>query len=196
MWIDPANGLLVRREIYDQTGRLVRASAFVDLEVGSVSMPAVAASPAPTASGTVLTSASLTQLRAQGWVTPDLLPDEMVLYDARTTDTAGHHILHLSYSNGLSTLSLFVERGRLDANHLTGWQRMSMGGSVYVREDGLSERVVWGGGGMVYTVVGDAPLTDIASVVARLPHHEAHRGTMARLGHGLSRLGSWINPFG
>jgi len=45
-------------------------------------------------------------------------------------------------------------------------------------------------------VVADAPSSAVAAVVSALPHSEHHRGLWGRLKHGLSRLGSWLNPFG
>jgi sigma-E factor negative regulatory protein RseB len=193
-WMDKATGLLVRREVYDRRGALARVNAFVSFHVGRV-VPMLEVSPAPAVSGTQLDQTELSRLRVAGWVVPELLPDGMVLIDAREATSAGLPVVHLSYSNGLSTLSLFVERGRLDSDELGAWQRQSMRGPVYVREDGLSERVVWGGDGMVYTVVADAPESDIAAAVARLPHHVANRSTLDRVGHGLRRLGSWLDPF-
>jgi sigma-E factor negative regulatory protein RseB len=195
-WIDRSSGLLVRREVIDAAGRLARASAFVSLEVGPVAMPAARPSPEPTASGDVLDPAALDALRGASWVLPATLPAGMVLYDARQTSIDGADVVHLGYSDGISTMSVFVQRGHLDTGEFGQWQRWDLGGPVYVRADGLSERMAWDGHGHVYTVVSDAPGSVVDSAVETLPHGTDHAGITGRIGHGLSRLGGWVNPFG
>jgi sigma-E factor negative regulatory protein RseB len=119
----------------------------------------------------------------------------MVLYDVRRRTDASGSVLHLSYSDGLSTLSVFAQDGRLDASQLTGWRSMTMGGPVYLHDDGLARRIAWTGGDRVYTVVTDAPPSTLATLVAAWPHKQPHRGFWGRIGHGLQRLGSWLDPF-
>jgi sigma-E factor negative regulatory protein RseB len=196
-WIDKRTGLALRREVFDSAGRLVRASAFVELHLGGV-MPA-ANTPMPSvataARETPLDGAQVAQLRQVGWLLPTQLPGGMVLYDVRSQGTDADTIVHLSYSDGLSTVSVFVQRGRLATHALSGWSQARMGGTVYVHDYGLGRRVTWNGHGRVYTVVADAPPTAVAALVASLPHGEHHRGLFARLRHGLARVGSWLNPF-
>jgi sigma-E factor negative regulatory protein RseB len=120
----------------------------------------------------------------------------MVLYDARRTADRSAPVMHLSYSDGLSTMSVFVERGRLDTGRLSSWHRGTMSGPVYLRADGLAERLVWDGDGSVYTVVADAPSDVVEDAVTGLPHGTVHRGVVSRVRHGLSRLGRWLDPFG
>jgi sigma-E factor negative regulatory protein RseB len=195
-WIDTRTGLPLRREVFDSGSRLVRASAFVELHLGgampSASAPTVTA-PAPE---TLLGRAQVARLRQAGWVLPAQLPGGMVLYDVRQEGAGDDVVVHLSYSDGLSTVSVFVQNGRLATHTLSGWSRSRMGGPVYVHDYGLGRRVTWNGHGRVYTVVADAPPGAVTALVAWLPHGEHHRGLFARLRHGLARLGSWLNPFG
>jgi sigma-E factor negative regulatory protein RseB len=195
-WLDRASGLLVRREVFDTQGRLVRASAFVELRLDPPATP----SSAPTVDlaatpETPVDRAGLVAMRQAGWVLPAQLPDGMVLYDVREQGQANERIVHLSYSDGLSTVSVFVERGRLATHSVHTWDRQQMGGVVYVRDVALGTRVTWNGKGHVYTVVADAPPSAVAAVVAALPHGERHRGLWSRFRHGLARVGSWFNPF-
>lgn len=194
-WIDRRSGLPVRREVYDESGRLVRASAFVQLRLGV---------PPPTTSTPVVASAvpearvglaDLVSMRDAGWVLPGQLPGGMVLYDAGVQGAGEARVVHLSYTDGLSTLSMFEQQGRLATDALTQWSRQRMGGPVYVHDYGLGRRVTWNGRGRVYTIVGDAPTGAVAQVVSSLPHGERHRGFLGRLRHGLARVGSWLNPF-
>jgi sigma-E factor negative regulatory protein RseB len=119
----------------------------------------------------------------------------MILVDVRRQNTGTATVLHLSYTDGLSTISVFVQRGRLDTSQFDRWRRQQMGGHVYVHDDGLARHVTWSGHGRVYTVIADAPPRALATLVQSLPHGEKHRGLWGRIEHGLARLGSWLNPF-
>jgi sigma-E factor negative regulatory protein RseB len=197
-WIDRDSGLLVRREVFDNSGRLVRASAFVELRLTAGATTTTSAAPVAAAlpDEATLARADVMTMRRAGWVLPAQLPGGMVLYDARQQGDGDGRVVHLSYSDGLSTMSVFVQRGRLNTGSVARWSRQRMGGPVYVHDYGLGRRVTWTGGGHVYTVVADAPSTAVAAVVTALPHGEHHRGTWGRIKHGLQRLGSWLNPFG
>jgi sigma-E factor negative regulatory protein RseB len=197
-WIDARSGLPVRREVFDSNGRLVRASAFVSLHVQRSA--AVQTTSAPTVANvmpeTPVTRSDVAALRHAGWVLPGQLPGGMVLYDVREQGSGAGTIVHLSYSDGLSTVSVFVQRGRLATKSLTGWSHARMGGPVYVHDAGLARNVTWNGRGHVYTVVADAPSSAVTALVAKLPHGEHHRGFWGRLKHGMGRVVSWFNPFG
>ncbi|MCA1721822.1 MAG: hypothetical protein LC779_12205 [Actinobacteria bacterium] len=138
-----------------------------------------------------------TQLRQGGWSVPDELPGGLELYDARTRTHDGVDVLHLSYSDGLSTLSLFAQRGTLGSEPAHGFAKQQVGrAQVWVRSASSPRRVVWGGGGRVFTLLTDAPPEAVRDVVQALPHDRAPRtGFLARIGRGLSRLASWLNPF-
>lgn len=196
-WVDGATGLVLRREVFDAAGRTVRASAFVTVDTDAV--PSLAED-APTASGQPtgepVSAAELDRLRAAGWAAPARLGSDLALYDARSTGSSRSQMLHLSYSDGLSTVSLFEQPGRLNPTSLRGWQLQRIGPTeVYVR-DSLPQRVAWSGDGTVYTLVADAPAQTVAAVVAALPSGEPPRGVRSRIAHGLARVASWLNPFG
>jgi sigma-E factor negative regulatory protein RseB len=193
-WINRSHQLTVRREIYDIDGTLVRATAYVDLAVGNPEMPMATAAPTRT-SEELLDAAVVRDLRKQGWVIPPQLPEGMVLVDVRRQNAEDATVLHLSYTDGLSTVSVFAQRGRLETKHLDNWRRARMGGRVFVHDDGLARHVTWSGRGRVYTVVADAPPRALSALVTRLPHGEKHRGLWGRFEHGLARLGSWLDPF-
>jgi sigma-E factor negative regulatory protein RseB len=197
-WIDRRSGLPVRRQIYDTSGRLIRASAFVELHLSPRARASTTSTPvlATATAETTVPRAEVGALRQAGWDLPAQLPAGMVLYDVREQGTGAGRIVHLSYSDGLSTVSVFVQRGRLATKSVAKWTREKMGGAVYVHDYGLGRRVVWNGRGRVYTLVADAPITAVAAIVAVLPHGERHRGAWGRVKHGLQRVGSWLNPFG
>jgi len=190
-WIDDQTALVLRREVLDRSGRLVRSSAFASLSVS----PAVAEVPEEAASR--VDDEALARLRHDGWRVPMSLPGGMDLYDARVRTHQGQDVLHLSYSDGLSTLSLFAQRGRLGSKPMGGFAEQKVAGApVWVRSSASPQRVVWGGGGRVFTMLTDAPPESVRDMVKALPHDRAPRtGFLARLSRGLSRLASWLNPF-
>lgn len=197
-WVDTATGLVLRREVFDAEGRTVRASAFVNVDTDAVPRLADAVPPVSgPATGKPVPAAELDRMRAAGWAAPARVGSDLALYDARSTGSGRARMLHLSYSDGLSTVSLFEQPGRLDPAVLRGWQQQRIGATeVYVR-DTLPQRVAWSGAGTVYTLVADAPAQTVDAVVAALPAGAAPAGGLrSRIAHGLARLGSWLNPFG
>jgi sigma-E factor negative regulatory protein RseB len=191
-WIDAASSLLLRRETFDRSGRLVRSSAFTEITVdpiGSGLTPAAVLSDQ-------LDASALDALRRDGWQIPTALAGDLELFDARMRTHDGERVLHLSYSDGLMTLSLFAQRGRLGTTKLAGYDKQQVRGApVWVRPS-TPERVVWGGGGRVFTLLSDAPVETVHAAVGVLPHEKAAKtGLLARIGRGLARLASWLNPF-
>jgi sigma-E factor negative regulatory protein RseB len=208
-WVDDDSGLLLRRELYDANGHAVRSTVFLDLRVDEASAdpqrtvpatfgeaPARIPSPRSTRSERLLDESELIALRTEGWILPDVLPGGLLLYRARAVDVHdGEDAVHLTYSDGLFSLSLFAQRGRLDASALHGFEADELGGAAVYRRSGLYRQVVWASDDTVYTLVSDAPDDELAQVVGVLPHDKPGAGLRARVGRGIDRMGSWINPF-
>jgi sigma-E factor negative regulatory protein RseB len=196
-WLDRETGLLLRRELYDAAGDIVRATAFVQLDAGAAAAPVPAArsraepSPPPR----TLDDAALTTLRRAGWQLPDVLPGGMERYRATELASGGHRVVQLAYSDGLFAASLFVEQGGLDAGALHGFERSQVAGTTVHLRTGLQRTVVWAGRTAVYTLVLDAPDSLTPELVRALPHRPPDDGVLARLGRGIHRVGSWANPF-
>ena len=113
-WLDAATKLPLRREIFDSHARMISEDAFIDLDLGPASgsgMPAAGARPWTGQ----LDSAGLAALRAQGWPLPASLPGQLTLFAASQTSTQSGKVVDLSYSDGLSVVSLFLQRGRAAA---------------------------------------------------------------------------------
>jgi MucB/RseB N-terminal domain len=194
-YIDEGTGMLLRRELLDQQGREVDLTMFTELKLSD---------PAPVvqqvaAQATVevpwaheLAQADLGALRGRGWPIDATLPGGLSLFDARQLD--GHDsVVHLGYTDGLSVVSVFVQRGVLDRRSVAGWQLTTRSGrGVYVR-DTVQQQVIWASRGYVYTIVADAPPETVDAAVAALPHGEP--GFWTRLHTGLDRLTSWADPF-
>ena len=192
-WVDRDSGVLLRRDVYDGDGSRVRSSAFLDLtfsERPPVGAPLVTLQ---TRTGVERPAAqAVDRLRRAGWHVPDELPHGFRLFETRLQDD----VLHLAYTDGLSTLSLFAQRGELGSAPMKGFAPDSVDGRpVWVRR-AAPERVVWSGGGRVWTLVSDAPGEAVRASVAALPRDPApETGFSARLSRGLARLGGMLNPF-
>jgi sigma-E factor negative regulatory protein RseB len=98
----------------------------------------------------------------------------------------------LDYSDGLSLVSVFVQRGHLKSRP-AGWWRTTLGGRPVYADDSDGQTFVWPAQGFVYTLVAAAPPETVAQVVAALPHNGGP-GLAGRVEHGLRRLLSWLIP--
>jgi negative regulator of sigma E activity len=197
-WIDRATRLPLRREVLDGAGRTVRESAFLEVVVGEVSMSPDARNAAaemPNVAGT-LVSTDVAGLRALGWQVPDALASGLQLFEARLLGPPDQRVLQLTYADGVSSVSVFEQRGRLDTGDLDAWQRVDVAGHRAWVQGAFPRRVVFSGAGMVFTVVADCPQATLDDVVGALPHRNPGPGIRSRLGHGVHRVGSWLNPFG
>ena len=106
-------------------------------------------------------------------------------------------MLDASYSDGLSMVSLFIQRGELEGP-LPGWHHLAVKGlPVYTTKSGnLDEQgLAWSAGGFVYTIIADAPPQAISRVIMQLPH-QRNTSFWERVERGIGRIGSWFNPFG
>ena len=139
-----------------------------------------------------LATAQLTALRAQGWPLPGPLPGNLALLDVRQKVTAAGRVLDLDYSDGLSLVSVFLQRGHLPPR-MTGWSEVLLRGRQVYANDSAGQGIAWSARGFVYTVVAAAPTQTVGQVVAALPH-DGNQGFVARLGRGLHRLWTWLNP--
>ena len=207
-WLDQDTGLPLRREMFDESGRRVSEAAFIDLQIGSAkigSMPpddaqAWGAYVFPSGSqgwGSRPTAARVAALRDDGWPVPRMLAGNMALAAVTRTATKAGPVLDASYSDGLSVVSLFIQRGELSGK-LPGWHLARVHGlRVYATESGdVDEQgLAWSADGFVYTVIADAPPDSVARVIVELPH-DGDMGFWERVVRGVRRMGSWFDPFG
>lgn len=191
LWIDRDTALPLRRTFYDASGRLVRQTAFVSLTERTPSFPTVQAATVPVHAATG--SVDATGLRAAGWHVP-AAPDGMVAYDAVLSGSGAGAVLHLSYTDGIESMSLFEQRGRLDSSALHGWRRARIGGVRGWVSAGYPRRAVWSAGDHVYTLVTDSDERSVEQLIGSLPRGDAPDGLSPRLRRGVRRVASWINP--
>jgi MucB/RseB N-terminal domain len=193
LWLDTESALPLRREVYNDDGTTRTASAFIEfsMEMASRAIRTAASTPS---TDDVLGQSDLAQLRGDGWSCPDRLGEGLVLYQARRVGDA----VHLGYSDGVATVSVFEQRGHLDEERLRGFAARDVDGGVVYSSVGPPAQLIWSVGDWVVTVVADAPTETVEAVLAAMPptEPEYERGFLARIGKGAERLASWLNPFG
>lgn len=186
-WLDESSRLPLRRDVFDGRGRLTSSAAFVEVEIPQTRRD-VTPLPGPAAARD---EAELARLRARGWGFPVRLPNRLELFAARAEEPG---YLYFGYSDGLSVVSIFVQRGYLDEERLTGWHVQARAGHKTWVRDSLRQEASWASGGHVYTVLADAPSDTVDAAIAALPH-EREPGFWTRVARGAERLASWANPF-
>lgn len=196
-WLDRSTRLPLRRQLFDRQARLISDMSLASLRTGQTAltgMPVTAGQAWPRQ----VSPAELASLRAQGWPLPGALPGGMALVTATTTavpaSTGGTgQVVAVSYSDGLSVISLFVQRGQLPAR-MPGWQRVAIAGHAAYAVDPDDQTIAWSGAGYVFTLLADAPAATVDQAIGALPQG-SEPGFWARLGRGFHRLVSWANPF-
>jgi sigma-E factor negative regulatory protein RseB len=191
-WLDNVTKLPLRRETFDGHARMVSDDVFVSLKLGSpeaAAVPRTASAPG----GKPLAREQLARLRTAGWPLPAQLPGQLTLLRASETGSPSDAVVDLAYSDGLSLISLFVQRGHLPAE-LSGWSEVALRGDRVYASGRDQRSVAWSARGFVYTLIADAPDQTLDQVVGVLPHNGGP-GFFVRMCHGLSRLVSWCDPF-
>ena len=195
-WVDTRTGLLLRREVYNGDGTVLRASAFVDLHVGGpLLVRSDAGRPGTAATGPL--AEAVNAVRAAGWSCPGPWVAGLALVSARDLTTSSGPVMHLTYSDGLARVSVFEQRGWLDTARLPGLTPARIGGTEVWTSPGYPRRVVWSGRGIVYTAVAEAPGPLLGAVLAAFPHAAAPAppSVLGRVSRGVGRVASWFNPF-
>ena len=198
-WLDTRTLVPLQREDFDPADRLVSNEQFTRVQFGPLTerpaaamtgAPALASSPESAwveAGSPVTVVASLDK---RGVRLPGTVLVGLPLYAAAWSGTGEGQVADLEYSDGLSVISLFVQRGTLAAS-MAGWEPVSLDGTrVYVS----GHSVTWAGRGEVYTMIADAPPQTVVEAVAALPGG-GQPGLVDRLGRGFNRLAHLVDPF-
>jgi negative regulator of sigma E activity len=175
LWIDTGTFLVLKRDARHADGSPARASTFS--EVSYNAPPAernfhFKAGPGVVVSATAAARSEQDGARAHGWIgAPHRFPARLRAsgYELRRTlgrEEAGQRSLHLLYEDGLSTLSVFVDRAASQAVFQGGRPVRIGSRSGSVKTSGHFGLLRWQAHGLRYTAVGD--LTEQALVaVAR-----------------------------
>lgn len=191
MWLDSQTALPLRREIYDDRGRLARLTGYLDFSVLPVPSQGQRLA-ASTSSSTeeAVAEGEIATMRGKGWSIPQRL-GALDLVEVRRSPDA---VLHAVYSDGLSTVSVFQQSGRFKPTDR--WTKQTVAKHAVWVMGGIPGAISWSAKGKVYTVVADAGAPELDSMIKVLPLHERRSGILHRLHHGADRVMSWFNPFG
>ncbi|WP_017596972.1 hypothetical protein [Nocardiopsis lucentensis] len=196
-WVDDETGVLVGRTVHTESGAVALGSRLTDVRLGEGDWPEEAVGGEPW--GDALTVPERDGLRERGWCLPEHLTWNLRLVDARSTYLGEQRVVHAIYSDGLSQVSVFTQRGKLGTEHPStlrdGYAGTGTGGSdVTTQHDTIfggdvgQYQSVWQSDGFVFTVLADAPAGLASSAVTALPEPEGS-GFWARVQRGLSRWG-------
>ena len=196
-WLDDATKLPLEREVFDSASHVISQDMFIKVRFATqaqAAAPVSGPSDPPGPWTDPLSNAQLLTLPSRGWLVPAGLPGGLSLFTGATTTTSTGTVLDLGYSDGLSVVSVFEQRGDLAAK-LAGWQKTTVDGQVIYAAEPDQRSLTWSSHGIVYTVMADAPAETVDAVVGALPH-DTPPGFWKRMSRGFVRLASWANPFG
>jgi hypothetical protein len=195
LYLDEVTGLVVRRETFDRGGAPVRVVAYTRLEP----LPAatlVASDDAASATGPRYPDTPpelLERLGTAGFVVHDELGAGYRLLGAVELADASVPTVHLLYGDGLYTLSVFQQQGRMASAARRGAVALATedGGAVWRWPGSEPRRLVWNGDGLTFTVLADAPTDEVLLAIGGLPT-DPPSSILDRLSRGLQRVGRWF----
>ncbi len=196
LYVDRRTGLVVRRETFEADGSVVRLVAFTDLNVSQLSVTApTGADEQSTGAVEELTLPGLRALDDIGWAVPSSLAGGYTLRAGYAMPEANGTSLHLVYSDGLYTLSVYEQVGKVDRTALRGATAVSAGGVYAYRWPGSEpERLVWTGQDRTFTAISDAPYGQVLTAMGGLPS-DPPPSLVGRLWRGTTRVADWLWPF-
>jgi sigma-E factor negative regulatory protein RseB len=186
LWVDDETGLMLRRERY-LDGRRRALFVYLSLDVGG-DVRGGGARPAPRA-----VAARTTRAPGAGWPGPSELPGGYRSVQPPVRSGPDGEALHVVYSDGLYSVSLFSQPGSLDGDALPAGARATRDGA-YEWPGAVPQRRVWEASGATWTLVGDAPPREFRAIAAALPQPEP-ASPLRRLERGFTRLRSWLLPW-
>jgi hypothetical protein len=174
LWVNPPSGVVYRRELYSEAGRLVGLSTIIDMQWGQSATAEryePGASPPARAMATAFGSA------------PRSLPYGYDLTGAYALNISGSPTKHWVYDDGLHALSVFSRKGGLRVPQ--GFSPLRVDGATVFAGPGPGTWT-WEGSGRTWVVVAEEPDLDPARLLAQLPHDEP--SVWARMGRFWSKL--------
>lgn len=157
--VDDETGLLLRRQVFDDRGWVVRLVEFTSLE----GVRTVGASPARASSWRVP--------RMQEVPRPFRAPDQLAAGYARLGTYRRGQAVQALYGDGVRTLSVFTQLGHAEQGALpAGGERLPVGGTLGHRWTWAGGQVVtWSSRGTTTTVVGDGPPAEVLAAARSVP---------------------------
>jgi negative regulator of sigma E activity len=174
-WLDDQTGIVLWQELYGQSGAIDLSFGFTSVVVTSTAgimdhLPPRLLAPTTTISLSVANTAALA---AAGWACPEDLSG-MSVVRLRTDRAADPTVLLLVYSDGVATVGVFEQRGRLGGGPAeSSWDPDLR---AYAHH-GPSQVATWQSKDLVFTVVTNGPSDVLSRAVGSLPHEQAEPPT-------------------
>ena len=172
LWVHPDNGMVYRREIFGEGGRLLGMSTVLDVQWGANEGAA---------------KWSRTTQATRSSQAPGQLPYSYGLVSTHDLVVDGRNVQHWVYSDGLHTLSVFRSRGSLRTPD--GYQPVSLSDSTAYAGPGPGTWT-WQGGDHTYVVVADEAQLDPAELTEGLDRGAPNR--LTRLGAVWAKAYHWL----
>ena len=160
LFLDQATDLMLRRDQVDESGRVVRSVTFDRIQLSG------SATPKKPDRSVDHQPAAMPAVRS-----PYRAPASLAGGYERTGMFRRGNAVQVVYSDGVHTLSLFEQSGRLDRSTLPdGGEAVRVGSADAVRlEWAGGQVVVWDAGPSTYTLVGDGDGEDVLAAASSVP---------------------------
>jgi sigma-E factor negative regulatory protein RseB len=160
LWVDEETGLLLRADLLDEQQEPVEQLMFIELTMPQ-SIPASALQPQTSGEGFTWHrsggEAEAAPAKNSHWDISDLPKGfELVLHEKRALDEGKRSVEHLMYSDGLASLSVYIEKATPETS-FTGHSRM---GALNAYGRDVDKHQV--------TVVGEVPAATVRQVAESL----------------------------
>lgn len=177
LWIDAATGLMLQRQVFSTNGALVVQMHFDDVRftndipASTFSLPRNYATVAGPSRGVPSTDPARVMAQA-GFAArePRYLPEGFVPIAADLADENGVRTLHLLYSDGLRTVSLF-ENARGAAVDMSGYRPVPVTDGALrgeAVEEGPTTLLAWSQGNLHFALVGDLNREELEKIARSL----------------------------
>jgi negative regulator of sigma E activity/anti-sigma factor RsiW len=186
-WLDDATGIVLWQELYDRTGAVTLSSGFTSVTVSPAAemMEHLPPRLLPVTATTSLSVADVSWLEASGWTCGRDLSG-LSLVRLHTDRVTGPTTVQAVYSDGVATVGVLEQRGRLDGPPPgTVWNPDLR---AYVGH-GASQTATWQADDTVLTVVTDGPTDLLTRAVRSLPpERSSFPTTMVRVREGWASI--------
>lgn len=186
-WVDDATGVVLWQQSFDDAGALQLSAGFTWIMMNDRSGLIAHFPPRLILSITTVPLAltDAESLRAAGWSCPSELTG-LSLVRLRVDQAAAPGAVHLTYSDGLHTISVVEQRGRL--GQVPAGSQWNTAVAAHVQQ-GPSGLATWQSGSTVFTVMTDGSAARLARAVTALPHDPPRqRTTMERIQAGWGEI--------
>lgn len=166
-WLDDETGIVLWQELYRSSGAVDLSFGFIAVSITPTAEMLEHLPPRliPTSNSTSLSVADVTWLSGSGWSCGRELAG-LSLVRLRTDRPMDPTALHAVYSDGVATVGVLEQRGRLEGP--PPGAQWDPGLRAYVRH-GASLTATWQTGETVLTVVTDGPADVLARAVGSMP---------------------------